>query len=130
MGTFGATTLAAVLVAAATGCGTPRDAADSGVVSDATSDGGAPGFDGSACVAAGGYCTSEPFCGVAIGPQPCGPTMNRAQYVLYGKNLPLMTMRTRSPFGSGSRAMSMEKSMALMMPSPNSSWMSALSVVP
>ncbi len=52
------------------------------------------------------------------------------QYVLYGKNFPLMTMRTRSPLGSGSRVMSMLKSMADMMPSPNSSWISCLKVVP
>jgi hypothetical protein len=75
VGAFQARTLAAVLVAAATGCGTPGDAADAGVAIDATGDGGAPGIDGSACVAAGGYCTSEPFC-VANGDQPCGPTMD------------------------------------------------------
>src|ERR1700674_2980856 len=40
------------------------------------------------------------------------------------------TTFTRSPFGSGSRWMSMVKSIALMMPSPNSSWINALSVVP
>src|SRR5450432_1237793 len=33
------------------------------------------------------------------------------QYVLYGRNFPLSTMRTRSPLGSGSREMSIEKSM-------------------
>lgn len=52
------------------------------------------------------------------------------QYVLYGRNFPLITMLTRSPFGSGSRCRSILKSIALMMPSPNSSWMSALNVVP
>jgi hypothetical protein len=40
---------------------------------------------------------------------------------LYGKNLPDSTTFTRSPLGSGWRTMSMLKSMALMMPSPNSS---------
>ena len=38
-----------------------------------------------------------------------------------GRNLPLMAMRTRSPLESGSRLMSMLKSMALLMPSPNCS---------
>jgi type III restriction enzyme len=52
------------------------------------------------------------------------------QYSLYGKNLPDSTTFTRSPLGSGWRTMSMEKSMALMMPSPNSSWISSLMVVP
>ncbi len=53
-----------------------------------------------------------------------------AQKVLYGRNLPLSTTLTRSPFGSDSRRMSMEKSIALMIPSPNSSWISSLMVVP
>ncbi|MFM2074192.1 MAG: hypothetical protein RJB34_497 [Pseudomonadota bacterium] len=52
------------------------------------------------------------------------------QYCLYGKNLPDSTTFTRSPLGSGWRTMSMLKSMALMMPSPNSSWISSLMVVP
>ena len=52
------------------------------------------------------------------------------QYVLYGKNLPDNTTFTRSPLGSGVRTMSMLKSIALMMPSPNSSWISSLMVVP
>ncbi len=38
--------------------------------------------------------------------------------------------RTRSHFGSGSRCRSMLKSIAPMMPSPNSSWISAFSVAP
>src|SRR6185436_15345438 len=46
--------------------------------------------------------------------------------VLYGRNLPESSTRTRSPFSFASRAMSIEKSMALMMPSPNSSWISSL----
>jgi hypothetical protein len=58
------------------------------------------------------------------------PRRDGRQYVLYGRNFPLMTMRTRSPLGSGSRAMCIEKSIALMMPSPNSSWMRALIAVP
>ena len=52
------------------------------------------------------------------------------QYDLYGRNLPDMLMLTRSPAAFGSRFMSMRKSIALMMPSPNSSWMSSLKVVP
>jgi hypothetical protein len=52
------------------------------------------------------------------------------QYCLYGRNLPDSTTLTRSPFGSGCRTMSMLKSMALMIPSPNSSWISSLIVVP
>lgn len=52
------------------------------------------------------------------------------QYILYGRNFPLITIRTRSPLGSVSREISMEKSMALMMPSPNSSWISALIAIP
>ena len=61
------------------------------------------------------------------------PKVNRYcanQYVLYGRNLPLIVILTRSPLGSASRVRSMLKSMALMMPSPNSSWISDLKVVP
>ena len=43
---------------------------------------------------------------------------------------PLIVMLTRSPLGSGSRCRSILKSMALMIPSPNSSWISSLKVVP
>jgi hypothetical protein len=49
---------------------------------------------------------------------------------VYGRHFPLSTTFTRSPFGSGSRVMSIEKSIALMMPSPNSSWINSLIVVP
>ena len=53
-----------------------------------------------------------------------------SQYSLYGRNLPLRVSLTRSPFGSGWRSIAMSKSMALMMPSPNSSWISSFQVVP
>ena len=52
------------------------------------------------------------------------------QYILYGKNFPFKTIFTRSPLGSGTREISIEKSIALMMPSPNSSWISDLIVMP
>ena len=52
------------------------------------------------------------------------------QAFLYLRNLPVITIFTRSPFGSGSRDRSRSKSIALMMPSPNSSWISAFKVVP
>lgn len=62
---------------------------------------------------------------------PSPPPRPKDSYqVLYGRNLPDSTTRTRSPFGSGSRWMSIEKSMALMIPSPNSSWISSLIVDP
>src|SRR5690606_36189070 len=54
----------------------------------------------------------------------------RTQYDLYGRYLPLSTILTQSPFGSASRWMSIEKSIALMMPSPNSSWISSFIVEP
>ena len=41
-----------------------------------------------------------------------------------------MAIFTRSPFWSGWRSMVMSKSMADMMPSPNSSWISSFQVVP
>ena len=53
-----------------------------------------------------------------------------AQYRLYGRNLPDMVIFTRSPFWSGCRSRVMSKSMALMMPSPNSSWIISFHVVP
>ena len=74
-------------------------------------------------------CTAQCF-------NPLIPTLGRGfgrcdpQYVLYGRNLPDSTTFTRSPFGSAWRSMSMLKSIALMMPSPNSSWISSLMVVP
>ncbi len=52
------------------------------------------------------------------------------QYVLYGRNFPLMEILTRSPAGSSSRVICILKSIALMIPSPNSSEMSSLKVVP
>jgi len=52
------------------------------------------------------------------------------QYILYGRNLPFSTIFTRSPFGSSTREISIEKSIALMMPSPNSSWIRDLIVMP
>ena len=52
------------------------------------------------------------------------------QYSLYGRNLPLRVSLTRSPFGSGWRSIAMSKSIALMMPSPNSSWINSFQVVP
>jgi Domain of unknown function (DUF1707) len=48
----------------------------------------------------------------------------------YGKNFPSRTTTTRSPAGSGSRRTSRRKLIALMIPSPNSSWMSSLIVGP
>ena len=41
-----------------------------------------------------------------------------------------MVSFTRSPFWSGCRSSPMSKSIALMMPSPNSSWISSFQVVP
>lgn len=58
------------------------------------------------------------------------PNRRSAQYVLYDRNLPDMAIFTRSPFWSGWRSMVMSKSMADMMPSPNSSWISSFQVVP
>ena len=49
---------------------------------------------------------------------------------LYGKNLPFIVITTLSPLGSSFFWMSISKSMALMMPSPNISWMIAFIVVP
>jgi hypothetical protein len=48
----------------------------------------------------------------------------------YAKNFPSRTTTTRSPAGSGSRRTSRRKLIALMIPSPNSSWMSSLIVGP
>ena len=48
-------------------------------------------------------------------------TRRTSQYCRYFRNFPLIVMWTRSPAGSGSRSTDMLKSMALMMPSPNSS---------
>jgi hypothetical protein len=48
----------------------------------------------------------------------------------YGRNFPSRTTTTRSPAGSGSRRTSRRKLIALMIPSPNSSWMSSLIVGP
>ena len=52
------------------------------------------------------------------------------QYRLYARNFPLMPIFTRSPFWSGWRSRVMSKSIALMIPSPNSSWISSFQVVP
>lgn len=41
-----------------------------------------------------------------------------------------MVIDTASPLGSGSRCRSIMRSMALMMPSPNASWISPLVVLP
>ena len=49
---------------------------------------------------------------------------------LYGRNLPFMVMTTRSPAGFASRSTSSVKSIALMMPSPNSSWIRSLAGSP
>jgi hypothetical protein len=49
---------------------------------------------------------------------------------LYGRNLPDMVILTRSPFGFGSRSICMSKSIADMMPSPNSSSISAFHAGP
>ncbi len=49
---------------------------------------------------------------------------------LYGRNLPLRVTTTRSPLGSSCLSISMEKSIALMMPSPNFSCISSLMVSP
>src|SRR5579883_448528 len=51
-------------------------------------------------------------------------------HLRYGRNFPLYVTTTRSPLGSSFFWMSSSKSMALMMPSPNISWMIALMVVP
>src|SRR5262249_16008592 len=52
------------------------------------------------------------------------------QYSLYGRNLPDILTLTLSPFGSGLRSIVISKSMALIMPSPNSSWINSFHVVP
>ena len=44
---------------------------------------------------------------------------------LYGRNLPDIVIFTRSPLGSASFSTSIVKSMALMMPSPNISWITS-----
>lgn len=49
---------------------------------------------------------------------------------LYGKNFPFMVTRTRSPLGSSTFSICMEKSMALIMPSPNFSWIISFMVSP
>src|SRR5260221_13235110 len=49
---------------------------------------------------------------------------------LYGRNLPHMVTWTRSPFGSSTLLISIVKSIALMIPSPNCSWISSLIVSP
>ena len=67
------------------------------------------------------------ICGSAADPRFPG---SRAHHRLYGRNLPDMVILTRSPFGSSSFSTSMVKSMALMMPSPNVSWMTSLSGMP
>jgi hypothetical protein len=49
---------------------------------------------------------------------------------LNGKNFPVMPSLTRSPLGSLWRTMSMSKSIADMMPSPNSSSISTFKAGP
>ena len=48
----------------------------------------------------------------------------------YGRNLPLRTISTRSPLSSGSRRTVKPKLIALMIPSPNSSWINSFSAGP
>ena len=50
--------------------------------------------------------------------------------IAVGQELARMVILTRSPFGLGRRSISRSKSMADMMPSPNSSWISSFQVVP
>lgn len=61
---------------------------------------------------------------------PRVPTADSAHHFLYGRNLPDKTSRTRSPLGSLSLSIFMLKSIALMMPSPKFSWITALSGIP
>ena len=60
---------------------------------------------------------------------PLGVLLARYQR-LYGRNLPHIVTLTRSPLGSSTFAMSIVKSIALMIPSPNFSWINSLIVVP
>ena len=48
----------------------------------------------------------------------------------YGRNLPLRTISTLSPLSSGRRRTVKPKLIALMIPSPNSSWISSFSAGP
>ena len=48
----------------------------------------------------------------------------------YGRNFPSRVMRTLSPAGSGTRSTAARKLIPLMIPSPNSSWISALNAGP
>lgn len=51
-------------------------------------------------------------------------------HFLYGRNLPSRVTTTRSPLGDSTFLMSISKSIALMMPSPNISWIRAFIVDP
>ena len=59
-----------------------------------------------------------------------GQAAKTGQYLRYGKNLPCIVTFTRSPLGSGRRSRLISKSIALMIPSPNSSWISSFQVLP
>ncbi len=79
--------------------------------------------------------TACPACGTAAplvngACTDCGLAAGIAHHFRYARNLPCMVTFTRSPFGSGSFSTSISKSIALMMPSPNFSWISSFSVVP
>src|ERR1700761_6837178 len=52
---------------------------------------------------------------------PVSDSLMSRQYSLEGRDFPLIVMLTRSPAGFGSRSTGMLKSMALMIPSPDSS---------
>ena len=58
------------------------------------------------------------------------PREGGCHHRLYAKNLPDMVIFTRSPLGSASFSTSIVKSIALMIPSPNISWMTSLSGKP
>src|SRR5262249_51902757 len=67
---------------------------------------------------------------LALGIRPTPAHGAKRQYVLYCRYFPVITSFTRSPFSCAWREMSRSKSVALMMPSPKSSWINSLIVVP
>ena len=78
------------------------------------------------------HCVSEPSRAVLI-ENPLTPITGVTRFVhqdLQGRNFLLRVTTTRSPFGSSCVSMSRVKSVALMMPSPNFSWMISLMVSP
>lgn len=59
-----------------------------------------------------------------------GRSLRGGHHTRYGRNFPFIVRTARSPFGSATRATSSSKSIALTMPSPNSSATSSRMVAP